>query len=166
MSSVTNKSTAVILETFDGSAVTLLFSVVRDFGISEDFLYGQSYYRALIFFVPRSLYPGKPPNITVVLANIYEPGEATSLSATVLGELYANFAILGLLLLPAITAVLLRVSSRMRTERRPNTLSQTIGCVFLIHSIRFGLPAVGVDYLIAVILYRVGALEKMVSRFP
>jgi hypothetical protein len=150
MSDVERRAVVVVMDGVDGAGVALLFAVIRDFGNSQLFLYGQSYWRSLMFFVPRSIYPDKPPNFPVVLASIYAPGETTSLSATVLGELYANFSLVGVALLPLITFGLVRASYAMGKTNRGRVLSRAVGFVFLLHAVRFGISVVAVDYLIAI----------------
>jgi len=76
-------------------------------------MYGASYARALFFIFPRSLYPEKPANFAYQLAALYEPGENTSFGATQLGELYANFGPVSVLLLPFVTVLILGASEKL-----------------------------------------------------
>jgi oligosaccharide repeat unit polymerase len=109
---VGNRITTTLMDTTEGSCVMTLLHMVDDFGSKFDYLYGISYSKAVTFVIPRRIYPGKPDNFPTLLAQLYEPGEITSLGATQLGELYANFGVLSVLLLPIITIGLMRLSNR------------------------------------------------------
>ena len=116
---VENRVTTTLLDTTEGSCVMILLHMVNDFGSKFDYLYGLTYSKAVTFTLPRYIYPNKPQNFPALLAQLYEPGEITSLGATQLGELYANFGLLSIFLLPIITVGIMWFSNRLRfgTER-------------------------------------------------
>jgi len=60
-------------------------------------LYGATYVKTLFFYVPRSIWQGKPDSITVIAAKQF--GSA-SLVTTIIGEMQMNFSYIGILLLP------------------------------------------------------------------
>lgn len=62
-------------------------------------LYGATYLKVFVFFIPRSIWNAKPESITKIAANYF--GSA-SLVTTLFGELHMNFSYLGILLLPFI----------------------------------------------------------------
>jgi hypothetical protein len=99
MSSVMNFT----MDATEGMDTLLLLHIPDDFGNRIPYLYGISYSRALTSPIPRFLYPHKPRNFTDFLARVYLPGEETSLNATALGEMYANFGPLTLLLFPLLS---------------------------------------------------------------
>jgi oligosaccharide repeat unit polymerase len=101
------------MDACDGEDTVILFHIINDFGGRYDYMYGVSYARVFFFMVPRWLFPEKPPGFAIQLAAIYEPGETTSLAATQLGELYANFGAISVVLLPLITLVISRLSDRL-----------------------------------------------------
>jgi hypothetical protein len=88
------------MDMFEGNDTMILFHVVNDFGSKHEYMYGASYARVLFFWAPRKLYPQKPAGFASQMAALYEPGEPTSLNATALGEMYANFGFLCILTLP------------------------------------------------------------------
>jgi hypothetical protein len=91
------------MDVTEGMDAVLLMHIVSDFGPRVPYLYGLSYSRAITSPVPRFLYPHKPKNFTDFLASVYLPGEETSLNATALGEMYANFGPFTLFLFPALS---------------------------------------------------------------
>jgi len=109
---VGNRVTTSLIDGTEAANVMILLHMVNDFGSKFDYLYGISYSKAVSFVLPRRIYPLKPENFPSLLAQMYEPGEVTSLGATQLGELYANFGLLSVLLLPVITVMLMLISSR------------------------------------------------------
>jgi oligosaccharide repeat unit polymerase len=119
-----NRTVATLMDTTEGPSVMQLLHVINDFGYDFDYLYGSTYAKAILFAVPRSIYPSKSSNFPVILARLYEPGEVTSLGGTQLAELYGNFGIFSMLLLPMITFLILWISERMaRQIERPILLS-------------------------------------------
>lgn len=63
----------------------------------DDFLNGATYLKPLFFYVPRSIWEGKPETITVIAANSFG---GNALVTTIIGEMYMNFSIFGIVLLP------------------------------------------------------------------
>ena len=88
----------------------LLLNIIKDFGSKYDLLLGSTYGKAITFMIPRSIYPDKTDNFTITTARLYEPGANTSFSSTALGEMYANFGLLSVPLLPIYTLALLFIS--------------------------------------------------------
>lgn len=119
-----------MMDAFDGTGTMLLFHIINDFGDKYEYMYGASYARALYFLVPRRFYPEKSASFEERLAAIYEPGEITSLDATELGELYANFGVLSVLLLPFITFWILLFSEKFTQEIEKHVLFS--GLLFLL----------------------------------
>jgi hypothetical protein len=108
-----NRAMTTAMDATEGASVMQLLHMVNDFGGKFDYLYGLSYTKAVTFVVPRSLYPSKSQNFPVLMAELYEPREETSLSGTQLAELYANFGVFSVLLLPAITVLILLLSEKV-----------------------------------------------------
>lgn len=64
-----------------------------------NFTFGLSYSRVIFFFIPRSFWPNKPLKLTQVLADTFWPKmSGTSVGATLVGESYYNFGVVGLIL--------------------------------------------------------------------
>jgi len=125
-----NRVTTSLIDGTEAANVMILLHMVNDFGSKFDYLNGVSYSKALSFVLPRRIYSRKPENFPTVLAQMYEPGEVTSLGATQLGELYANFGFLSVLLLPAITVTLMAISRQPLFCKESNVLIS--GALFLL----------------------------------
>jgi hypothetical protein len=117
-----NRAVTSMMDAFDGGGTMLLFHVVNDFGDKYEYMYGMSYARVLYFFVPKRFYPEKPATFANQLGKIYVPGEITSLDATELGELYANFGVLSVLLSPFITLSILFCSEKFTQDIEKHVL--------------------------------------------
>ena len=98
-----NYVTSALFNVVEGMDALLLMHVVRDFGTRFEYLRGESYSRLVLSFIPRSVYPGKPSNLTAVMAELYLPNVLTSLNVTEMGEMYANFGPFTILLFPLFT---------------------------------------------------------------
>ncbi len=92
--------------------VMLLFHIINDYGPRYDFLYGATYSRAVTFFIPRSIWPDRTQGFTKTTAELYEPISHSSFSSTALGEMYANFGVFSVILLPLFTLAILWISNR------------------------------------------------------
>jgi oligosaccharide repeat unit polymerase len=114
------------------SNVMLLIHITKDYGGKYDFLYGATYSRALTFIVPRSLYVNRPENFSKIIAEKYEPGADTSLSSTVIGEMYANFGIFSIVLLPTFTALVCFISRRYAKFLNSKPLTNIIFFMFFV----------------------------------
>jgi hypothetical protein len=125
-----NRAVTAMMDAFDGTGTMLLFHIITDVGDKYDYMYGASYGRAAFFMVPRRFYPEKPPSFAEQLAIIYEPGEITSVAVTQLGELYANFGVLSVLLLPFVTVVILLLSEMLTRKIEKRVLLS--GVLFLL----------------------------------
>ena len=67
------------------------------FNSYNDFLYGTTFLKPIFFYLPRSIWESKPESITIVTAKIYG---GASLVTTIIGEMYMNFYLFGLIILP------------------------------------------------------------------
>lgn len=74
--------------------VNVIYMLFNDF---NDFLYGTSYLKPLFFYLPRSIWENKPESITIITAKTYG---GASLVSTIIGEMYMNFHLFGILILP------------------------------------------------------------------
>ncbi len=108
-----SRAMTTLMNTTEGTNVMQLLHMVNDFGDEFSFFYGLTYSKAITFVIPRALYPNKPENYPVQIAKLYEPGEVASLGTTQLGELYANFGVLAVLLLPLFTTLILLFSTKL-----------------------------------------------------
>ena len=89
-------------------------------------LYGESYVVTLLFFVPRSLWPSKPPGFGRQMVPWYQPRSrhpGHSLAGTHLGEAFGNFGRAGVLIGPLVLYLylfLIQVFFNLR-KHFPNT---------------------------------------------
>lgn len=67
------------------------------FNSYDNFLYGTTFLKPLFFYLPRSIWESKPESITVITAKTYG---GASLVTTIIGEMYMNFHLFGLIILP------------------------------------------------------------------
>jgi oligosaccharide repeat unit polymerase len=130
--SVNDRVATSLIGVTEGTDVVLMMHVIDDFGGRFDYLYGSTYGRVLTSLVPRSIYPHRPRDFTVVAASLYEPGANTSLNATALGEAYANFGVCGFALLPVVTWIACRYTDRQNRTGRGNSLASAVAFVMLI----------------------------------
>jgi hypothetical protein len=103
-----------LMSVTDGVNVMLAMHIVNDFGTRFEYLGGLTYTKAATFFLPRSVYPSKPPNFETLVAQLYEPAASgLSLATTVVGELYANFGPATIVAMPLATWLWLHLSDRL-----------------------------------------------------
>jgi oligosaccharide repeat unit polymerase len=155
-----NRPMTALMDATEGANILLLLHIVSDFGTKWDYLYGASYSKALTFVLPKRLYPEKPAGFTVQLAKRYEPGEETSLGATQLGELYANFGLLSVLLLPSVTVFVLLLSARLARRLEEHALLSAVLFVLLIWCVRSTFADNFIAFLLALALISALRLER------
>jgi hypothetical protein len=127
-----NRVTTTLVDSTEATSVMLFLHLVNDFGSKFDYMDGITYSKVFTFLVPRKWYPGKSENFPVLLADLYEPGELTSLGATQLGELYANFGPVSILLLPFMTVLILLLSLKLGSViEKHMLLSATISILLI-----------------------------------
>ncbi len=147
-----NRAATYFMDACDGTDTMMLFHVIRDFGPRYDYMYGESYARVLFFVVPRSLYPEKPPRFAVQLAQIYEPGELTSMTATQLGELHANFGAFSVVLLPIMTLLILQLSNSLMRKIGNHVFLSAVLFVLFIWCVRSTFEDNFITFLLAMFL--------------
>ena len=158
-----NRTETTLIDAFDGTGSMLLLHVVNDFGREHPYLYGLSYSRALTFVIPRSVYPQRPESFSLMLADTYEPGQETSLSSTVLGEMYANFGPFSMLLLPLFTAVLISLHNRLIARRERYVLLSSVSFVLMIWHVRIAFAETFVSFLLCGVVIWGLSLESGLS---
>jgi len=76
----------------------------------RDFLYGSTYLAILVNPIPREFFPSKPVGIGAIIGDVDPISRAgTSISITFFGEAYANFGIIGVILVPFIGGVISKI---------------------------------------------------------
>ena len=82
------------LEISESINMNVMYEIFNSY---DKFLYGSTYLKPLFFYFPRSIWTSKPESITILAAK--EFGGA-SLVTTIIGEMYMNFYLFGIILLP------------------------------------------------------------------
>jgi oligosaccharide repeat unit polymerase len=155
-----NRTATILMDAFDGSDAVLLFHIIDDFGVRYSYMYGGTYLRSVSFIIPRSIYPDKAPNFAVQLAEKYEPGGTTSLCATELGELYANFGPLSVLLLPLITLLILITSEARIDLIRNQPLASAVAFILIIWMVRSTFEDNLITFLVSLFVVRIFHLQR------
>ena len=162
---VEDRTISHLMGATEGSGVMLLMHMINDFGTKFDYLYGGTYTRLVTSFLPARICPGRPPDFTTLAAHLYEPGEATSLGSTVLGEAYANFGVAGILALPLLTWFAISCSERIARTGREGTLMSAVSFVMFVAFVRFPFAENAETWIAALLVIRALKLENS-SRLP
>jgi oligosaccharide repeat unit polymerase len=155
-----NRAITSLMDTFEGNDTLILLHMINDFGFANEYLYGGSYARILYFAVPRSIYPEKPPGFSLEMGARYEPGTGASLAVTALGECWANFGPLSLLLFPLITVGILNLSSARAEHFRNHALLGTTAFLLFIWIARSSFEDNFLTFTLAIALSTILGLEK------
>jgi oligosaccharide repeat unit polymerase len=144
----------------EGSGVMLLMHMINDFGTRFNYLYGNSYARLFTFWLPAGIYSDRPPDFTTLAAQLYEPGAATSLGSTTLGEAYANFGVAGILVLPLLTWFAVFCSTRLAGAGGKHNLMSAVSFVMFIAMVRFPFAENTLTWMAALLAIWAFRLEK------
>jgi hypothetical protein len=156
----------VTMDATEGIDTLLLLHVPNDFGNRVPYLYGVSYSRAITSPIPRFLFPQKPINFTEYLAQVYLPGEETSLNATAVGEMYANFGPLTSVFFPLLSLGIAFLSKRASEEELRHGLLPTLLFVLAIWAARSTLEDSCVMLALAYVIILLFRLEKGLTVSP
>jgi len=159
-----NHTVSSAFDVTEGMDILLAMHMIRDFGSKYDYLYGSSYSRSILSFVPRSIFPGKPETFTGFLAGIYVPNVLTSLNATAIGEMYANFGPATLLIFPLFTFGIVLLSRWENAHWHENGLLSALLFVLMIWTARVTVEDSFVLLLLALCIMRLFRMEKGLYR--
>jgi len=86
----------------EGRNMNALVVVVEEFHQVVGLLMGTGILRGFVFWIPRSIWPNKPQNLTVMIGqHLFSGGErGVSMGATIFGEFWANFGFFGFAMIP------------------------------------------------------------------
>jgi len=85
-------------------------SAIAMFPKEKNFLYGSTYLAVLVNPIPREFFPNKPVGIGSIVGEVDPISRAgTSISITFFGEAYANFGIIGVIIMPFIWGFISKV---------------------------------------------------------
>ncbi len=144
----------------EGSAVMLLMHMINDFGTKFDYLYGGTYARLFTSFPPARTGRGRLPDFTTLAAQLYEPGETTSLGSTVLGEAYGNFGVAGLFIPPLLTWLAISCGELMARAGRGHSLMSAVSFVMFIAFVRFPFAENALTWIAALLVIWALKLEN------
>ena len=161
-----NRTTEALINVTEGINSLLMLHIINDFGNRQDYLYGLTYSRAATSLIPRRFYPQKPENFTLMMANLYLPGEQTSLNATAVGEMYANFGPFSLLLFPLLTAGIALLTQRIARAGQNHAILPVLLFATLVWAARSTVEDNFVCFLLAMFLIFVLRLDKGLRRAP
>jgi oligosaccharide repeat unit polymerase len=161
-----NRTVTSLVNVTEGNSTMLLLHLMNDFGTRYDFLYGLTYSRTLTSLIPRRIYPHKPENFTLFLAKVYSPNSTTSYAATAIGEMYANFGPLTLIICPLFTMGIVSLSKWAVREEQAHPLLPSLLFVLLVWVARGTLADNFVQFLLALVLVSTFRLEKGMARMP
>jgi oligosaccharide repeat unit polymerase len=155
-----NRTSSALFDITEGMDLLLLMHVIRDFGSKYDYLYGASYSRSVLSFIPRSIYPEKPETFTGSLAELYLPNILTSLNATAIGEMYANFGAATLFLFPFSTFCVIWISNWANGRDGIHFLGSPILFSLMVWTARSTFEDSFVLFLLALCLIYIFRLER------
>lgn len=115
----------------EGSNMLVTFHIINDYGKVFDYLNGATYFKV---FAP--LLPDFIKNIdsfTVIVGTNYMPGNNLSLNSTIISEVYANFGLWILIVLPLICLLLICISNKLNFYQNPifSVVTSSIVCWFV-----------------------------------
>lgn len=90
--------------------VNIIYNIFDNY---DKTLYGATYLKTLLFYVPRSIWESKPESITVIAASVYG---YSSLVTTIIGEMHMNFSYLGIIILPVLLVVTESIITRFSRD--------------------------------------------------
>jgi oligosaccharide repeat unit polymerase len=157
---VGNRTVTHLMGVSEGSGVMLLMHMINDFGTKFDYLYGGTYARLFTFFLPGSRGTGQLPDFSTLAAELYEPGQATSLGATALGEAYANFGAAGMLVMPLLACLAVACGNRMARADGSHSLMAAVSFVMFVAFVRFPFAENALTWIAALALIWALKLEK------
>ncbi|MCU1302740.1 MAG: O-antigen polysaccharide polymerase Wzy family protein [Candidatus Sulfotelmatobacter sp.] len=148
-----------VMDVTEGSAAMLLMHMMNDFGTKFAYLHGGTYARLLTAFPP-GLYPNRPKNFASVAAELYEPGETTSLGSTALGEAYGNFGFAGILVMPLFTWGATRCRRFFSRAAEPHGLMSAVSFVMFLSFMVFPFDQNVTTGILALLIILALKLEK------
>ncbi|EJS74034.1 O-antigen polymerase [Bacillus wiedmannii] len=116
-SDLSDSFVSMLFDITEGANVLVAFHIINDYGNIYEYLHGATYSRVLTSFIPDL--SNKIDSFTVIIGSNYMPGTNVSLNSTIIGELYANFGLLLILILPILAVFLILLSQRLNMRVAP-----------------------------------------------
>jgi len=141
----------------EGINANVLVVVVEDFHSMMGMLWGIGILRGFVFWIPRSLWPGKPENLTILIGRNLMGGDNTSMGATIFGEFWANFGLLGFAMIPV---VMYCVNLLLRKTIRNPTMHTVAAFIFGYSVVRMPVSDFTVLFLFVILLLNITRLPS------
>jgi oligosaccharide repeat unit polymerase len=110
----------------DFADVTTFAHIIRWVNNQQELLFGETYFRTAVNFIPRGLWPDKPRSFGTYAFDIFYQdvlGESkTGVPTSILGELYWNFHLPGLLVGMLVFGIIIRIIYEFLIRNRGNPL--------------------------------------------
>jgi hypothetical protein len=138
--------------------LNVLVGVFERFGDVNNYLWGETFLKTIVFWIPRSIWATKPDSITTVAGNLFAPGDSVSLVTTFYGELFANFGLFSFALLVPLLILAEKLCAILFEDRLVRALVS-----FVLGFILVRMP-VSDMLLVVVVLYAILTGNGMVAR--
>lgn len=145
--------------------INVLIIVVEDFHRSLGMLMGTGILRGFVFWVPRSIWPGKPQNLSVLIGQYLMGGaeRGVSMGATIFGEFWANFGFLGFALMPLLIFLVDRILKRVIQDP---TMRAIAAFIYGYSIVRMPVSDFTVLFIFVVVLLNMTRLQRRANELP
>jgi oligosaccharide repeat unit polymerase len=149
--------------------------ILKHFPSQEDFLYGYSYIKPFVFWIPRSIWEDKPEGLSsLVVEKIYGTSKGLEYSTgfTLTGEFYANFGFVGMILCSMLLGLFMGFVSRkmISTKNEYTFIISLTTIIYFPHMARGGILETTIlflfiFYIIFITFYKTKYLYKKIKLF-
>lgn len=147
----------------EGINANVLVVVVEDFHSKFGMMWGLGILRGFVFWIPRSIWPGKPENLTVLIGMHLMGGDKTSMGATIFGEFWANFGFLGFAMIPV---VMYCINILFKTMIRNPSMRAVAAFIFGYSVVRMPVSDFAVLFLFVIVLLNMTRLQRRSNELP
>ncbi len=102
------KTILQLLSGYDFVDADILMLIQRDFGVTYDYFYGQTFVELILMPIPRFVWPDKPALVASWVGKTFLKSDTTGIPAGITGELYMNFGIIGMFVGMALIGIIFR----------------------------------------------------------
>lgn len=154
-----------IIGVTEGININVLIVVVEDFHRTLGMLMGTGIVRGFVFWVPRSIWPGKPQNLSVLIGQYLLGGSerGVSMGATIFGEFWANFGFLGFAMIPVVLFLIDRVLKKVIQDP---TMRAVAAFIYGYTIVRMPVSDFTVLFLFVIVLLNMTRLERKSNELP
>lgn len=154
-----------IIGVTEGININVLIVVVEDFHRSLGMLMGTGIVRGFVFWVPRSIWPGKPQNLSVLIGQHLLGGSerGVSMGATIFGEFWANFGLLGFVAIPVLIFIIDRVLKKLIKDP---TMRMVAAFIYGYSIVRMPVSDFTVLFLFVIVLLNMTQLHRKSNELP